>query len=166
MARATSNIAALRRILQQEVISGNSLIALAEEASASIINGETDKLAPLEQRQRQVLDQQRIQESARISATRDLAWGLKLDRVPPLSELIGVLPPTDASDLAKLRGQLLELHTHLERVNSRNRLLLDNMLAYVHFSLDVLTSAALQPARYGTNLTQVSAPTFYVDSKA
>jgi len=123
-------------------------------------------LPALEERQRQVLEQQRHQETARIAATRNLAWGLGLERVPPLSELLEALTPQDAGALAQLRDKLLDTHTQLERLNARNRILLNNMLEYVRYSLDVLTSAALQPARYGTNLTQIAAPSFYIDSKA
>jgi hypothetical protein len=166
MPRPTTSIATLRRILQQELLSGKILVALAEESSVIIIAGDASKLPAIEERQRKVLEQQRHQETARIAATRNLAWGLGLERVPPLSELLKALTPHDAETLAQLRSNLLETQSQLERLNARNRLLLDNMLEYVRFSLEVLTSAALQPARYGTNLTQVAAPSFYIDSKA
>ncbi len=62
--------------------------------------------------------------------------------------------------------QVLETQGLLDVVNARNLRLLDNALEYVRFSLEMLTTAALKPARYGTNLAQIAAPTFYIDSKA
>ena len=58
------------------------------------------------------------------------------------------------------------MHQQLEIVQARNRRLIDNALEYARFSLELLTEAALQPARYGANLARISAPTFYIDSKA
>ena len=166
MPRPTTSIATLRRILQQELQTGKSLVSLAEEASAIIIAGEAEKRPALEARQRQVLELQRVQEAGRIAATRDLARGLGMERVPTLSELLKALPPQQATALSHLRARLLDTQAQLVQLNARNRLLLDNMLADVRFSLEALTTAALQPARYGTNLTQIAAPAFYIDSKA
>lgn len=166
MPKPTTSLVTLRRILQQELLSGKTLIALAEEAGEAIIAGDAERLPAIEARQKQALEQQRAQETARIAVTRELAWGLEIQRLPSLSELMQALPPREAESLSLLRTQLLETHLRLEKVNSRNRLLLENMLDYVRFSLQALTTAALQPARYGTNLTQVAAPSFYIDSKA
>ena len=77
-----------------------------------------------------------------------------------------VLPAREQEPLRRLRLQLIDIHQQLERSNRRNRLLLENALDFVRFSLDALTTAALQPARYGTNLAQIAAPSFYIDSKA
>src|SRR5258706_5465681 len=99
MPRPTTSLAALRRILQQQLQCGKNLVALAEEASAIIIAGEAEKLPALEERQRQLLEQQRLQETARIAVTRDLAWGLGMERVPSLSELLKALPPREVTAL-------------------------------------------------------------------
>ena len=75
-------------------------------------------------------------------------------------------PTREQESLRDLRADLLKLHQQLEIVQARNRRLLDNALEFVRFSLETLTTAALQPARYGTNLKRIAAPTFYIDSKA
>jgi hypothetical protein len=166
MSRRNTNSTTLRRLLQEELTLSRHLLALAEEQTDVIVANDVKGLTRLQGEQQRCLNQQRALEKARIAAVRDLAWATGLDRVPTLKNLLPGLPAREQQALEQLRLQLLEVHSGLDRVHARNRYLLENALDYVRFSLEALTSAALQPARYGTNLTRVTAPAFYIDSKA
>ncbi len=166
MPRPNTNPAALRRILQQEATLGKRLLALAQEETDVIVSENVPRLTTLQAEQQQCLKELQPLEQSRAVATRDLAWALGMERVPTLLGLLPALPAPHQSELRALRAELLALHQQLEIAQARNRRLIDNALEYVRFSLDLLTDAALQPARYGANLARLSAPTFYIDSKA
>ena len=166
MPRPNTSPVALRRILQQELALGKRLLNLTQEESDVIARNDVPRLNALQAEQQQCLAEQSALEQARALATRELAWNLGMERPPTLSALIAALPAREQPDLRSLRADLLTLHQQMEIVQARNRRLIDNALEYARFSLDLLTDAALQPARYGTNLARISAPTFYIDSKA
>lgn len=166
MPRPNSNAAALRRIMQQQLATGKTLITLAEASEQALIEGNTAKLEALAPQQRGLLDTQITQEMVRQQVTRDLSQMLGVERAPTLSALLPALPRTEAMALDTLRQQILETERRMDILNQRNGILLENALGYVKFSLEALTSAALKPARYGVNLARLSAPSFYVDSKA
>jgi hypothetical protein len=166
MPRPNTSPVALRRILQQELALGKRLLALTQEESDVIVRNDVPRLTALQAEQQRCLAEQNALEQARALATRDLAWAVGMERPPTLSGLIAILPVREQSDLRRLRADLLALHQQMEIVQARNRRLIDSALEYARFSLELLTGAALQPARYGTNLARLYAPTFYIDSKA
>lgn len=166
MPKPNPSPAALRRILQQELAIGKRLLGLAQEESEVLIGNDVARLTVLQAEQQQCLLEQQNLEKSRALAARDLAWALGLERVPPLSGLLPSLPAREQTELSGLRAELLACHQQLEIVQARNRRLIDNALEYARFSLELLTNAALQPARYGANLARIAAPTFYIDSKA
>lgn len=166
MPRPDTNPQPLRRLLQQELTLGNRLLAILQEETDVIVKNDITRLSALQAEQQQCLKEQTVLEKSRETTTRDLAWALGMERVPALPTLILALPDRDQESLRRLRTELLAVSQQLEIVQTRNRSLLENALDYVRFSLDLLTEAALQPARYGANLTRISAPTFYIDSKA
>ncbi|HLJ55958.1 MAG TPA: flagellar protein FlgN [Chthonomonadaceae bacterium] len=158
--------AALRRIMQQQLTTGKSLLALAEVSEKAIIEGDTGKLSELVPQQQALLEMQIAQEKARQEAATVLSTRLGLEDSAPLSTLLPELAPADAIALAALRTQILATQRRVESQNDCNRRLLDNALSFVKFNLEALTSAALKPAKYGVNLTRLEAPSFYIDSKA
>lgn len=166
MSKATRNPVLLRRLLQQELALGKCLLALMDAETEAIVASDITRLNQINAEQQTCLEQQRVLDKAREAAARDLAWGLGFERVPPFVELLTRLPENDQRALGDLRLQLLAIQGQLETGNVRNRLLLDRALDFVRFSLELLTSAALQPARYGTNLATLATPAFYIDSKA
>jgi flagellar biosynthesis/type III secretory pathway chaperone len=166
MERNTASPAALRRLMQQQLMTGKSLIALAQHAERAIIAGDIKKLQDLEPQQRMLLDQQIRQESARQKMTSEIAAQLKIDRMPTLLELLPRIPREDAVALASLRSEILKTQRRMDRINRSNAMLLENAMEFVRFSLNAITSAALKPARYGVNMARLSAPAFYIDSKA
>ena len=166
MPRQDTSPRSLRRLLQQELTLGKRLLSLLQEETEVIVKNDITRLSALQAEQQECLKEQTTLENSRVISTRDLAWALGLERVPTLPVLIMALPDREQESLRKLRTELLAVNQQLESMQTRNRSLLENALDYVRFSLDLLTEAALQPARYGANLTRISAPTFYIDSKA
>ncbi len=166
MPKTNANPAALRRILQQELEAGKRLLALSIEETDVLINNNVERLAILQREQQRFLAEHQALEKARVDIVRDLAWMLGMDRVPTLSGLLPALPRHEQAALGKLRAQLLDLQAQIELIHARNRRLIENALDYIQFSLKMLTTAALQPARYGTNIARIANPAFYIDSKA
>jgi flagellar biosynthesis/type III secretory pathway chaperone len=166
MPRPNFNTAALRRILQQQLGVGKELLALAGTMEQALIAGDVAALEALQPKQRKLLEEQTAQETARQQVTLGVSYALGMDRVPTLAAILSALPPAEAMALETLRRRILETEQEMEIVNTRNGRLLENALDFTKFSLDLLTSAALKPARYGTNLAHLAAPSFYIDSKA
>jgi len=67
--------------------------------------------------------------------------------------------------LSQLRTQILEIQAKLDTISAKNKALIHTTLDFVRFSLDIITEAAFQPARYGTNPASLAVPTLYIDSK-
>lgn len=166
MPRINTNPMTLRRILQQELLLGKQLVTLAEEETDVIVRDDPPRLQELQLEQQKLFHNQIMLEATRVSATRDLAWKYGLDTLPTLSVLLGAMPEREREPFVRLRKELLDVQDRLDRIYKRNRLLLENALEYVRFSLELLTTATLMPARYGTNLASIDAPAFYIDSKA
>jgi flagellar biosynthesis/type III secretory pathway chaperone len=165
MPKPQANPTALRRILQQELLLGKRMIEIAEAQSEAIPRRDMARLSQLELEMRQISDQMEGLESLRIAATRALAFALGMETVPPLTTLLPKLPIRDQQALAQIRTQILETQSRLDTLSTRNKILLESALDFVQFSLQVLTEAAFQPARYGTNPASIVPPTLYIDSK-
>ncbi len=166
MPKTVPNTSTLRRILQQQLAIGKRLETLAVETAEAIVLNDVTRLSAIGAEQRQCVSQQATLEESRMAAARELAWAMGCERVPTLSELLPLLPTREQEPLNRLRLQILETATRLNAQNERNRVLLDNAIDIVRFTLDLVTTTALRPARYGTNLAALAAPTFYIDSKA
>ena len=166
MQKQTANPAALRRVLQRHLQLGRELIDLAERQTEALVANDALRLNALEAAQKQCVTQQDTLDLERGVLTRELAFGLGMERVPSLSELLPHFPAREQAAFEALRGDLLLAQAELETLKARNLLLLESALEYTNFSIDALTTAVLQPARYGANLTHIAAPAFYIDSKA
>ena len=166
MSRPTAFASTLKRIMQQQLATGRALLALAEDSERAIIAGDTRTLDSIVPQQRTLLEQQSQHENLRLQATAELTARLGMDQEPTLSSLLPLVSPSDAVALAILRTQIMAIHRRMESQNKCNAQLLDNALGFVKFNLEALTTAALKPARYGVNMAQLSAPSFYIDSKA
>lgn len=165
MPKPQANPTTLRRILQQELLLGKRLIEIAESQSTAILARDMARLSQLELEMRQTIEQMDALETVRIAATRSLACALGINTTPPLSALLPKLAIKDQQVLAQIRGQILETQQRLDTLSAHNKALITTALDFVQFSLQVLTEAAFQPARYGTNPASVVPPTLYIDSK-
>ncbi len=165
MPKPQASLTTLRRILQQEVLNGKRLIEIAMAQTNAITRRDLSRLSQLEMEMRQCLDVQEALDLSRTTTTRDLAVSLGMETIPSLSGLLTKLPQRDRVMLSQLRTQILEIQGQLDTLSARNKALIHTALDFVRFSLDVLTEAAFQPARYGTNPASLSTPTLYIDSR-
>ena len=163
---ATVLVSDLRRVLQSELKIGQSLLALVDSEAQLLIANNAVALAALEAEQQACMAKQNALGAERQAIVGELAARFAIPVPRTLTDLLAHLDDRDARSLQTLRARLLAVHTTLANRNAQNRCLLDNALDYVRFSLDALTDAALKPARYGTNLAALAAPTFYLDNKA
>lgn len=166
MPQQNGSAATLRRIMQLELTTGRALVALARNAQRALVAGDPGQLDVLQPQQRSLVERQIALEAERQHATASLALRLGLDGVPTLSDLLRLLGPADAAALAALRTQMLQTERTMAALNQSNTELVESALGFVKFSLNALTTAALRPARYGVNMNQLAAPSFYIDSKA
>lgn len=166
MQKQTASPAALRRVMQQHLKLGRELIELATCQTEALVANDVPRLNALEAALKQCVTQQDTLDLERGALTRELAFSLGMERVPSLSELLPHFPAREQSGFETLRDELRDAQETLETLKARNLLLLENALEYTNFSIDALTTALLQPARYGANLTHIAAPAFYIDSKA
>ena len=166
MQKQMASSAALRRLMQQHLKLGRELIELATRQTEALVANDVPRLNALEAAQKQCVTQQDTLDLERGVVTRELGFSLGMERVPSLSELLPHFPSRERAEFEVLRRELQAAQSTLETLKSRNLLLLENALEYTNFSIDALTTAILQPARYGANLTHIAAPAFYIDSKA
>ncbi len=165
MPRPNTNISTLRRILQQELALGKRMALITQDETDALVENNAALVATLESELRQCMSQHAVLEACRVNAIRELAWAMQMQTLPTFGNLLAELPAKDSESLEKLRDEIMNTQRVLEILNARNRVLLDNLLEYVRFSLNAITSAALQPARYGSNLVRIATPAFYVDSR-
>ena len=165
MPRPNTNVSTLRRILQQELALGKRIAALTRQETEALVENNPVIVASLEAELRHSMTQLSVLETGRISAIRELSWAMQIQALPTFGNLLASLPAKDRESLEKLRDEIMSTQRVLEAQNSQNRVLLDNLIEYVRFSLDAITTAALQPARYGANLVRIATPAFYVDSR-
>ena len=161
----TTQVSIVRRALNQQLQLCKRLLAVCEEQTQALIVNDLEKLRELEAEQRLYIEQQFQQEQIRVEAVTSLAKALDLPELPSLADLLPHLPERESEPLGQLKKELMTVLTRLEDVQSRNVQLLQNAQEYVRFSLELITGAMLQPARYGSNFHAVVAPSFYVDSR-
>lgn len=160
----------LIRILEQEMHAGRKLLANARAMTGAITGNDTARMEMLASEGDAIFARQTLIGQRREEAVLALASGLGYvvedpQRVPPLSEMAMRLPLPETRRLLQLRQEILQLQRLLEETQARNRALLENALACVHFTIDLITQSALKPAAYGTNPNTIGAPTFYIDQK-
>lgn len=165
MPRPNAHPSALRRVLQQELALGQRMLTLAEDQTEALVENDLDRLNAIQADQQRAVAEHEPLEKARQALVRDLAWMAGMDRAPNLAMLMPHLPHREQETLGRLRRQILDVEMQTQRANARNRRLIESALEFAQFSLKVLTTAALQPARYGTNIATLAAPTFYIDNR-
>ncbi len=160
------NITPLLQILQQEAKLIEKLLELSEAQSAAVIEQDIEHLQALIAEQETVVLQCRGLERERISAARAMAWAVQLPPSSGLLQIIGALPSGQKLPLARVRHHLLQLQQQLAQAQNRNRTLIENALHITKFHINLLTATALQTPAYGSNLTRIVNPAFYIDSHA
>lgn len=174
MAEATKNISIevrkLIRVLQQECDTGGKLISegkLLTDALIKLNHREVDEIQTrmqiLHQRQ-EILDVERYQIAKNVA----ILSGIMAEKdaiIPPLSRLLNRLSSSEARRLSVIRDNIIKTNIELKTVNERNRVLLQNAVEYVRYTMQYLSNAALQPAKYGINPNALIKPVFYLDQR-
>ncbi len=166
MPRLDKSAAALRRNLQDQLVTCKRLMVLTLEETEVIMRGDVAALTRIQQAQQQCVHHQETLEAARLIITADIERQAGEEAAPTLVSALPALPARERETLVRTRNEILKVSARLSALNETNHRLLDKALEYVKFSLDILTNVALQPARYGTNLTHIAPPSFYIDSRA
>lgn len=156
----------LCKTLQSQLTLTQQLVELAKAQNEALQKNDIQTLQQGTERQQACLKELGALEQKRIELTCKLAKAVGMKGVPTLMQLLPHLSAPHQEALLALRKALWNVHEELASAHACNRLLLRIGLRYIQFSLQLLTAAALQPARYGTNLNEVATPSFYIDSKA
>lgn len=159
-------VARLLAVLRQERALLDRLHQLADSITDALLLDDLSRIVLLETRQAELCMRQAELERARVKAAGDLARVALSDPAASLSELIAMLPENEQMALQCMRQELLAKLEALRLLNERNRTLLEDGMRFVQEALDKLATAVVRPASYGTNLATVTAPAFFVDSKA
>ena len=165
MSRLDSSASLLRRNLQDQLAAGKRLLALTMQEMEAIMQADVAGLARVQHSQQQCIERQTELENSRRAIMSELVAHIGGDTEATLSGILPLLPARDREALARTKDEILLVSARLTALNQTNGLLLEKALEYVKFSLDVLTNLALQPAKYGTNLTHIAAPSFFIDSR-
>lgn len=156
----------LRRVMKQQLCRAGQLLDLAHQLNHALQDDDVTELQDICLQQQVCLKSLDTLEKARIGIVQRLTVTSAAEKPCTLEQLMPHLPNNDRNALTAIRAEMMHIRENLELLQQQNRMLLTNAVHIVEFSLFALTEAALQPARYGTNLAQIAAPSFYVDSKA
>jgi hypothetical protein len=160
---------ALHRALKQQLSLGHKLAECFRSLSESIVSRNVDQVVALVDECGRIQAKDALAEQARRNASASLAIavGMKTDEEPPsLSQLTRRIPPSDAATLRAVAREIRALDAELRANMEQNRTLLQNALEFIEFSLNAITSAAMQPLGYGANRAVAITPTFYLDQRA
>jgi|GEM_PF-3320275 hypothetical protein len=174
MAETTKNLSVevrkLIRILQKECDTGGKLIAEGKMLTEALIKLNHRQVEEIQVRMDILHRHQEILEAERLQIARNVAIlsGIMNERdtaIPPLSRLMNRVSPPEAKRLGAIREDILKTNTELRAMNERNRALLQNAIEYVRYTMQYLSNAALQPAKYGINPNALIKPVFFLDQR-
>ncbi len=160
-----ANAAPVHRVLQQELVVMEQILTLTDAITDALMRQDIVLLQQLvAEKHRCILNGTRLDQE-RLAAAKSLAWAAGVPPTSSLWQVCQVLPKSARNALLALRSRMLNVHYRLQQAEDRNKVLLANAIHLTRFHIDLLTNAALHPAAYGTNLTRVANPAFYVDNK-
>lgn len=132
----------LREALDRELAEYRELHTLSREKGAQIVNGDLDALRTTVEREAECLARLEHAETVRARASAALAVEHGLQPVATLQEILPLLPADVRAELQERRYALLSVMDEVSRLNAANEALLQQSLAYVEFSLDLIHRAA------------------------
>ncbi len=160
-----ANAVPVQRLLQQELAVMEQILTLTDAITDALTKQDIARLQELvAEKHRCIMNGTRIDQE-RVVAAKSLAWAAGVSPTSTLWQVCQVLPKAGRNTLLQLRSRMLNVHYRLQQAEDRNKVLLANAIHLTRFHIDLLTNAALHPAAYGTNLTRVANPAFYVDNK-
>jgi len=169
MQNQQTQIRTLLKALNQQLSLGHKLADCFRALSESIVERNIDRVTALVEESDRLQTEERTAEQMRCVATQALSGTLGLqagDKPVTLSQLTRYLPAPDGVRLRMVAKRIRDLDSELRGSIERNRLLLQEALEFIEFSLHAITHAALNPAKYGNATATVTTPTFYIDQRA
>lgn len=157
---------ALARCFREQARLGAQLATLADDEAAAVTAGDLVSLTRIVEMKRSVCLTLATVESERAATAHSLAERVGLSPDEPLAGVCTRLPASERMLLQRLAGQLIGIHAGLERRHQRNRMLLENGLAFVQFSLSALMSAASRQAAAAGFDADQSTPSLIYDQRA
>ncbi len=157
----------LRDLLKNEARLQHRLLALATETREAIIERDLAAVISLEAEHRKTLDEAQAASDERRALSHDIARAYHVPAVNvTLSRVLDVLPAEVAIEIGITATLLLEVVREVRAAHSLNRELLENELAHVGLSLEVVARAAAPRGDYSRRLPAVSAAAMMLDKAA
>lgn len=144
-------LAVLRDALDRELAEYRELHSLSRQKGTQIVSGDLPNLRLTVEREAECLSRLEHAEAVRARASDDLAAEYALSPGTTLQEILPLLPPDARAELQERRYALLSVMDEVSRLNAANEALLQQSLAYVDFSLDLIHRAAAGADVYDAN---------------
>jgi flagellar biosynthesis/type III secretory pathway chaperone len=130
-------------VMKEQAERYNELLGLSLEEKDVIVQNDIDNLQKITNLKKIVITQNNRLESKRISLAKDIAevmgYGEGEIELSKLIELMGAQP--EATELTEVAKQLREIMEKLRAANDENKLLLENSLEFVEYSINVIRSS-------------------------
>lgn len=152
-------------IFQAELVLIKEMVQISLAQEKSVVTGDITLLQALINKLKECHLKGRMLELERVKISRKLAQSFRLQPTCNLMTLINSLPVEQRQPVLQLRLQLLEAERELKQSEERNKVFLDAAICCTQFHINTLTSAALHSPAYGSNLTRIANPAFYLDNK-
>jgi len=157
----------LRDLLKNEARLQHRLLALAVETREAIIEREIEAVISLEAEHRQTLNEAETAADERRALSQAIARAYNVPAPnPTLTSVLNVLPAEVAIEIGITATLLLEVVREVRAAHSLNRELLENELAHVGLTLEVVARAAAPRQDYTRRLPAVSAAAMMLDKAA
>ena len=137
-------------VINEEVRTFHRLLTSLKAEQQVIIEDDLEGIEEIVAEQRQLAVYAHQIEARRIQLVNELALCLDLqpDNVS-LSRLVEVLDGPHSEEVAKMRGQLLELNSQIRAISENNAFLIRQSLRYTDRCLDILTGQQVERRVYG-----------------
>jgi len=146
----------LVEVMKEQAERYNELWGLSLEEKEVLVSNDIESLTKITNLKKIVITQNNRLETKRISLAKDIAevmgYGEGEIELTKLIELMGEQP--EAVELTEVAKQLREVMEKLRVANDENKLLLENSLEFVEYSINVIRSSVEPelpefPAKYG-----------------
>jgi len=137
-------------LLREQAEDFSDLAALASEKSEAIVKNDIEHLQKITNIENALVGKNQKADRRRIQLMNDVATVLNSNTdtltISHLIELLDGQPGRD--ELAEVGVSLREAADELKRLNEQNRILIENSLEYIDFSMNVMRSTQATPSYF------------------
>ena len=158
----------LRDLLKNEARLQHRLLALATETREAIIERNIAGVIVSEAEHRQTLNEADAASAERQEMSRAIAraYHVPATAAPTLSSVLEVLPPDVGIEIGVTATLLLEVVREVRAAHTLNRELIENELAHIGLTLEVVARAAAPRQDYSRRLPAARAAALMLDRAA